>query len=320
MVPLLPHVHRAVDTFAMWTEDRRARDPVPFRAGPAAPLDCFGPLPGLPSSRPRAGVWRVPSPRPSPGDEALVVHALPARGSSRGTVLLVPPWKVPSLAATAGYARLLARTGLDVWTLEPPRHLSRAAPGLRSGEGFVSPDLLVLRRAVEQLVVELRVLAALARGAARDGEQVGLVGLSLGALAGALAATAPERLDFAALVGPPADLAAVFGETRIGRRYLELARRAGAPPPTPGRLAELLAPFRPDLRRPTVERVLVAVGREDRIALPEGGVALARAWGGEARVYPRGHLTLLFACAALRRDVAGFAYLPAGQPSRAART
>jgi hypothetical protein len=304
----------------MWTEDRRARDPVPFRAGPAAPLDCFGALPELPASWPEAGVWRAPSPRPAPGDEALVVHARPARGARRGIVLLVPPWKVPSIAAVGGYARLLARTGLDVWTLEPPRHLSRVTPGARSGEGFVSPDLAVLRRAVEQLVVELRILAALARRAARDGEEVGLVGLSLGALAGALAATAAERLDFAALLGPPADLAAVFGETPIGRRYLELARRAGAPPPAPERLAELLAPFRPDRRAPTAGRVLVAVGGEDRIALPAGALALSRAWGAEARVYPRGHLTLLFACAALRRDLARFAYLPAGQPSRALRT
>lgn len=319
MASLLRRIHVAIDSFAMWTEDRRARDPIPFKEGSAAPLECFAPLPPLPGSRPREGVWRVPSPCPSPGDEVLVVHALPAHGERRGTVLLVPPWKVPSLAAIAGYGRLLARAGFDIWTLEPPRHLSRAAPGVRNGEGFVSPDLGVLRRAVEQLVVELRVLAALARRDT-DGGAVGLVGLSLGALGGALAATAPERLDFAALLGPPADLAAIFGETRIGRRYLALSRRAGTPPPPPARLVELLAPLRPELRRPTAERVLVAIGREDRIALPEGALALAQAWGAEARVYPRGHLTLLFACAALRRDLLRFAYLPAGQPSRALRT
>jgi predicted alpha/beta hydrolase family esterase len=62
----------------------------------------------------------------------------------------------------------------------------------------------------------------------------------------------------------------------------------------------------PEARRPTAARVLVAIGREDRIALPDGALSLARAWGAEARVYPRGHLTLLFACGALRRDLRRF--------------
>jgi hypothetical protein len=298
MAPLL---HRAVDAFAMWTEDRRRRPPVAFQEAPSAALDCFGPLPELDVAPPRSGPWRAASPRPVEGDAWMTVHALPARAARRGTALLVPPWKVPSLTAVTGYARLLAGAGLDVWTLVPPRHLARAQPGIRSGEGFVSPDLRVLRGAFEQLVLELRQLAALAR---RTGGDVGLVGLSLGGLAGALAATGPEPLDFAALLGVPADLAAVFARTRIGRRYLELARRAGAPMPAPEQLDALLAPFRPAGRAPTARRVLLAVGREDRIALAHPALALARAWGAEARVYPRGHLTLLFACRALRADLA----------------
>ncbi|WP_242346670.1 hypothetical protein [Anaeromyxobacter terrae] len=300
MAPLLD---RAIDGFAMWTEDRRARAAVGFRAAPGVPLDCFGPLPALPLAPPRAGSWRAASPRPALGDATMAVHARVARGVRRGTAVLVPPWKVPRLAVVAGYARLLARAGYDVWTLVPPRHLQRTLPGARSGEGFVSPDLPALRVAFEQLVLELRVLAALARA---GGGAVGVVGLSLGALAAALAATAPEPLDFAALVAPPADLAAVFAGTPIGRRYLALASRAGEPPPPPDALSRMLAPFRADARRPTARRVLVAVGREDRIALSAGALALAAAWGVTARSYPRGHLTLLFACRALRRDLARF--------------
>jgi hypothetical protein len=37
-----------------------------------------------------------------------------------------------------------------------------------------------------------------------------------------------------------------------------------------------------------------------------GARALARAWNLPERSYPRGHLTLLLACRALRRDVAAF--------------
>jgi predicted alpha/beta hydrolase family esterase len=299
MTPPLDHL---VDAVAMWVEDRRRREPAGFRPCDAAPLGCFGALSPLSLAPPREGTWRAPSPRPSPGDPLMSVVARPARGPRRGTAVLVPPWKVSSLAAVAGYVRLATRAGLDVWTLVPPRHLERAAAA-RSGEAFVSPDLGALRAAVEQLVAELRVLTALAR---TQGGEVALVGLSLGALGAALAATAPEPVDRVALIAPPADLAAVFAETAIGRRYARLAERAGAPLPEPGALAALLAPLDPAARRPSARRVLVAVGREDRIALPAGALELARAWGAEVRVYPRGHLTLLFACRALRRDLLRF--------------
>jgi predicted alpha/beta hydrolase family esterase len=68
----------------------------------------------------------------------------------------------------------------------------------------------------------------------------------------------------------------------------------------------MLEGFRAGARRPTARRVLVAAGREDRIAPPADAIALARAWGVEPRLYGRGHLTLLFACRAVRRDVARF--------------
>jgi len=295
-------LHRAVDVLAMWIADRQQRSPTGFRPADPAPLDCFGPLPALAGEPPREGAWRTPSPRPSPGDPTLVVHARPALGPRRGTAILVPPWKVPGLGVVSGYARLATRAGLDVWTLVPPRHLDRAAPGTRSGEALFSPDVRASRAAFEQLVAELRALAALA--AARG--EVAVVGISLGALAAALAATGPERVDRLALLAPPADLAAVFEGTPIGRRYLRLGARAGAPFGAGEPLARMLAPFRPDLRTPTARAVLLAVGREDRIALPAGALALARAWRVEPRVYPRGHLTLLFGCRALRRDLACF--------------
>ncbi len=301
-------LHRAVDALAMWIEDLRPRAPAGFRAAVAAPLDCFGPLSALAGSPPRAGTWHAPSPRPSPGDEALELLAHPARGAARGTAIVVPPWGVPALAVVAGYARLAARAGWDVWTFVPPRHLARAAPGARSGEGFLSADVGALRAVLEQTVVELRALAALA--GARGGETA-LVGLSLGALAAAFAATGPERVDRVALLAPPADLAEVLAATPVGRRYRRLAARAGEPLPPEDALAPLLAPFRPDLRPAPAGALLVAVGAEDRIALPGGAVALARAWGATPRVYPRGHLTLLFGCRALRRDLAAFLREPA---------
>jgi pimeloyl-ACP methyl ester carboxylesterase len=308
-------LHELVDLCAMWSEDVRERPAIAFRPAEGAPLDCFGPLPALELRPPDEGRWVAPSPRPMPGDGSMEVWARPAVAPRRGTAVLVPPWKVPGLRTMSGYARLLARAGLDTWTLVPPRHLGRAPPGVRSGEGFVSPNLPEVRAALEQLVLEIRALAALA---GRRGGEVVLVGLSLGALAAGLAATGPERIDRVALLAPPADVAAVFAETRIGRRYLRLAERAGAPMAEPSVLEEMLAPIRPDRRPRPAGKVMIAAGSHDRIALHRGALQLADAWGIEPQSYAAGHLTLLFLSGALRRDLEQFLLeplVPAPAPS-----
>jgi len=87
---------------------------------------------------------------------------------------------------------------------------------------------------------------------------------------------------------------------------LALAGRAGATGPGAAELAPMLWPFRAHHRPSRAGRALVAVGTADAIALPGAATALAQAWGAELRRYPRGHLTLLFCCEALRRDVRGF--------------
>ena len=286
----------------MWWEDRVARTPAPFRHGPPGPLGCFGPIPATPPAPAGPGEWSAPAPGGGTGaDDRMRIHCRVARGSFRGTALLLPPWKLPRAGLLGGWTDLLARSGFDAWVLVPPHHLERAAPGTRSGEEFASPDLGRLRASFEQTVMEVRVAAAMAR----QRGPAGVVGLSLGALAAALAATGPEPLDFAALVAPP-DLAWVAERTPIGRRLARLAFRGGAPLPPAAALRAALEPLAPRRRRPTARRLLVAAGLDDVIAGREGPEGLARAWGVAPRLYPRGHLTLLFACGALRRDLSAF--------------
>lgn len=294
-------LHRALDRLAMGLEDLVRRAPQAYRPGPDRLLEPFGPLGPLPAPPDRAGPWSAPSPPPF-GADRLRLHVATARAPRRGTVVLVPPWKLRARALLRGWVRLAQGAGLDAWLLVPPHHLERTAPGARGGEGFVSADLGRLRASLEQTVLEVRLLLALAaaRGA---GERVALVGLSLGALAAAWAAAGPERVDAAALVAPPADLAAVFADTPIGRRYAELAARSGAPLPGDAELGSRLACLAPLARRPTAHRVLLAAGDADAIAMG-GPAALARAWGVPLTRHPRGHLTLLFGCRALRREVA----------------
>jgi hypothetical protein len=306
-------LHAGLDRLAMWLEDRAPRAPQPFASGSAAELDCFGPLPPLPEGPARPGRWEARSPRPRHDGDRMGVHVFPASGPREGTALLVPPWQTDAVSLVSGWIALLTRSGRDVWLVVPPHHLERTAAGARSGEGFVSLDLAALRATFEQLVIEVRACAALA---ARLGP-VEAVGLSLGGLAVALAATAAPELSRVALVAPPADLAAVMGETRIGRRYRALAQRAGTALPPAAALRGALAAFDPARRPRPAAEILVAVGRHDAIALPAGALALARAWGVPASVYPRGHLTLLFACRALRRDLARFLALTRRAPGPA---
>jgi hypothetical protein len=294
-------LHRSIDLFAIWTEDLYRHSPEAARLALPEPLACFGALPALPDDAPTRGRWSTPSPLPTARGDDLVVHATPARGARRGTVLLVPPWKIGRLTLVQRWVDLHAERGYDVWLVCPPCHLERTPPGARSGERFVSLDLGRLRGTFAQLVAELRLLVALAAARGR----VGLVGLSLGALAGALAATAAEPLDFAVLVAPP-ELSRVLAETGIGRLYRRLCGLAGEPWPDDGALAAALAPLDPALRAPTARRVLVAAALHDRVVPFAAPLRLARAWDVEPRVYRRGHMTLLFTCRALRRDVARF--------------
>jgi hypothetical protein len=298
----LAALHSSLDLFAIWSEDRLEHVPQRARLGHPKPLRCFGQLPALPPAPTREGLWSAPAPRPLGRGDRMGVWATPATAPRRGTVLLVPPWKIASPSLVAGYGRLLAAAGHDVWLVCPPHHLHRTAPGARSGEGFVSLDLRRLRGTFEALVLELRILARLAA----ERGPVGLVGLSLGALVGAFAATAPERLDFAALVAPPR-LALVMTETGIGRRYRRLAARAGSPFPPAAALDSALAAFDPSARGLTARRTFIGAGLHDRVAPAAGAVALARAWGVRPALYGRGHMTLLFLCAQLRRDLARFA-------------
>jgi len=296
-------MHRALDRLAMGLEGLRPRAPAPFAAGPEGPLDLSGPAVVVPDPPAAPAAWRFPAPNwgGPPGDR-VEVRLFPAAGPRQGTAILVPPWKNAGPRLYRSWITLLAAEGLEVWFLVPPLHLGRAPAGVRSGEAYLSPHLGRLAAALGETAQEIRALGA---AAARHGP-VGLLGLSLGGLACAHALSG-TGLAFAALVAPPVDLGALFGITPIGARYRRLAERAGAPFPDGPALDRALAPFWPAARPDGRPRLLVAAGALDLIVPAEGPARLARAWGLEPRLFPRGHLTLLFACPALRAEVGSLA-------------
>src|SRR5919197_1472410 len=270
--------HRALDTLAVWTGPRRCHAPQACRLATPEPLACFDAVEVPSTVPPLEGLWSWPSPRQLRRGDEMSVRASPARGKRRGTILLVPPWQIASADLESGWSGVLRRAGWDVWLVCPPHHLERTERGSRSGERFVTLDLPRFRAVLEQFVLEIRICAKMA---ARTGP-VGLVGLSLGALAGALAATGPERLEFAALVAPP-HLPLVLAESPVGHRYRRLAAMAGSGWPGAEALAAALAPLDPALRNPTARRILVAGGSHDRIA-PNRGTGAPRARMGDRAI------------------------------------
>ncbi len=291
----------------MWLEDRVPHVAEPYRACAPEPLDCFGSLGVVPAGPERGGSWSVPSPRTARPSDRMTLHVVERRAPFRGTALVVPPWKTDAPSLVRRYTALLSAAGYDVWLLVPPEHMQRAAPGARSGHAFATLDLGRFRALFEQLVLEIRVALAMAR---RRGP-TGLVGLSVGALAASFAITGPEVPGFAALIAPPADLPAVLDTTAIGRRYGRLAALAGTRWPDGSELRRVLAPFDPIRLEPPRVPLFLAVGRYDRIALPDGALALGRAWSVPPRLYARGHLTLLFLCRAMLGDLRRFVLRPA---------
>ncbi|HET7754090.1 MAG TPA: hypothetical protein VFK85_09275, partial [Anaeromyxobacteraceae bacterium] len=158
-----PNMHRAADALAMWFEDRFSREPQPYRKGRGGDLDCWGPLPPLPEPPPDGAIWSTSTPLAGAArDDRMVVRSFPSRARFAGTVIVVPPWKIRSARLLSGYVALVRDAGWRAWLLTPPHHLERTAEGARGGEGFVSLDLDRMRRVFEQLVLEVRLLAALA--------------------------------------------------------------------------------------------------------------------------------------------------------------
>src|SRR5258706_567355 len=125
---------RRLPAFAMMAEAAVRRAPQPFRPGPSGPLGCFGPLPEpLPEAPHGMARWQVPAPTPlAPGD-SMIVDVPPTTRPRRGTVILVPPWKLRSRAQLKGYVALANAAGFEVWLTTLPHHLERSYGG-RSGQ------------------------------------------------------------------------------------------------------------------------------------------------------------------------------------------
>jgi len=180
----------------------------PAGADPVAPLELSGARAlaqsyySLPSTPPafsveplRAGIrgefevrWqsliRTGYPR---NDEARAVLFLPRAAGKRPAILVLHSWQTQDAQAETHLSRDLAQQGFAVLLLELPYHLNRAPPGSGSGDLMLAGDIQHVILSWRQAVVDARTAVLfLASRPEIEPSHIGLVGVSLGAVLGAV--------------------------------------------------------------------------------------------------------------------------------------
>ncbi len=175
----------------------------------------------------------------------------------------------------------LMRLGLDVAIFTLPNHGKRARTG---PPVFPSSDPRLTNEGFGQAIVDLKSLVSWLRE--RGTPSVGLLGMSLGGYAAALAATLDPDLSFLVPIVPLASIADFAhdhgrlgdgpDDARLQHAALEEANRVVSPLARPPRIAP--------------ERVLVIAGESDRVTPRAQAVRLAAHFSSDLVTMPGGHL------------------------------
>jgi hypothetical protein len=246
-----------------------------FAAPPIDPQPAPEPGSGLPILR-----WETPFPSGYPAnDRAHALLFMPHPGAP--TLLMLH-----ALASTSdkGY-RLLARrfndAGWNACFIHLPYHYSRIPPGCRNGELAVSPDLVRTAQGLRQGVTELRQLMAWCRG--QGVREFGLWATSYGGWTGALLVGVEPDFRFAVLQAPIVNIAHAIWESAAARHLRSELVRCGITQSLVQRHEHLTSPMRVQPAC-SPDRIILAAGLWDRIALADDIAALHRRWAGSALI------------------------------------
>lgn len=221
-------------------------------------------------------------------------HLYRPAGPSRGAILYLHGWMAASMGLEERFLfpAVVGRAGLTVLSLTLPFHgARRPASSAFSGEYFASADLPRTLESFRQAVAEARALLAWLRRETHG--PVGLGGLSLGALVGALFLGGGAQPDFAVLALTPADVVGTVEKAPLLRWLQQDLQAAAVEREELARWARLV---RPMALTPAISprRILLIHGRHDAIALPEGVAALWEAWDHPSITwYNGGHFSII---------------------------
>ena len=257
-----------------YMDECRSLTPDAFFAAPAFdPQPATEPGSGLPLLR-----WDTPRPSGHPANDrayALLFTSHPGAP----TVLMLHALASTSDRGYRAWARRFNAAGWNACFLHLPYHYSRVPAGCYNGELAITPDLVRTAQGLRQGVTELRQLMAWLR--LQGVREFGLWGTSYGGWTGALLLGVERDFRFAVLQAPIANVSHAIWESAAGRHVRAELARCGITRDLVERHEHLTFPMRV---RPVcgAERVVLAAGLWDQIALAEDITALHRAWAGSA--------------------------------------
>jgi dienelactone hydrolase len=214
---------------------------------------------------------------------------------AKAAVITLPAWKDPNLAGQGMVALQLARRGYAVLVLPLPWQADRTPEGVSSGSWTLSADLARTRAAMLQGAADVARASLWIEEQGFPATRQGVMGLSLGGHAAALAFGAyPERFGAGVFLLAGGRLqTAMLNENRVTRRMRKVLVERGV---TPEEATDLIHDVdgvtwaKPERRA----HVLLVGADQDDVIPPANVRALAEAYGGARTEWiPGDHLSIL---------------------------
>lgn len=133
------------------------------------------------------------------------------------TVVVLHGWHMESYHFFDYYCRLLVRNGFNALLVDLPYHMNRRVPNSFHGEFTFSDDAVLTILVMKQCVLDVEGMINWVKS--RGARQVGMFGVSYGAMLSGLVGCVEPQVDFMMLVVPPADLFDFFTQSRLGRLF-----------------------------------------------------------------------------------------------------
>ena len=201
-----------------------------YQALPPLPDDAFTTQVLSESESVREIELLFPSPRPS-GDEfndtvRAVLH-LPVADRPVPAAVVIHPLQMGGSALEGRICRALNRRGIAALLMELPYHMSRKRPGTSAQEGFMNEDFQQNTAAIEQALADVSgCVDWLCRQPQVNKSQIGVVGISLGAILGLSASQHEPRFAAAVSILGSGDLPNLFAKGFMtAPRYQKMKKR-----------------------------------------------------------------------------------------------
>ncbi len=222
-------------------------------------------------------LWKTPE---YPENQTVYAEVfIPNKNSRMPAVIILHSWGVQKPDIELSLARTLAQRGFVSAVMTMPYHIQRTPSGYLSGDLMIVPDTAKMRETMRQAVLDVRQFIDWLQSQPQIApDRVGVVGISLGAIVGAVVLGVEDRLQAGVLVLGGANLAHVLWRSPLTLGVRSELRGRGV---TYEKLREELASVEPlnHLRGQYGERVLMINGRFDLVIPRDDANALRKALG-----------------------------------------